>query len=40
MALGERIRRRYTHARLLPDAALANVNGFYKYGRRKWQEGT
>jgi hypothetical protein len=39
MALGEHIRRRYAHARLLPDAALANVNGFFKYGRRKWQEG-
>jgi hypothetical protein len=38
MALGERIRRRYAHARVLPDAALANVNGFFKYGRRKWRE--
>jgi plasmid segregation protein ParM len=38
MALGERIQRRYGHARLLPNAALANVNGFHKYGRRKWQE--
>jgi hypothetical protein len=39
MALGERIRRRYAHARVLPDAALANVNGFFKYGQRKWREG-
>ena len=38
MALGERIRRRYAHARVLPDAALANVNGFFKYGQRKWRE--
>jgi len=39
MALGERICRRYAHARVLPDAALANVNGFHKYGQRKWREG-
>jgi len=38
MALGERICRRYAHARVLPDAALANVNGFFKYGQRKWGE--
>jgi hypothetical protein len=38
MALGERIRRRYAHARVLANAALANVNGFYKYGRRRWRE--
>jgi plasmid segregation protein ParM len=38
MALGERIRRRYAHARVLPDAAMANVNGFHKYGLRKWRE--
>jgi plasmid segregation protein ParM len=38
MALGEHIRRRYAHARVLPDAALANVNGFFKYGLRKWRE--
>jgi plasmid segregation protein ParM len=38
MALGERIRRRYAHARVLPDAALANVKGFFKYGQRKWRE--
>ena len=38
MALGERIRRRYAHARVLPDAALANVNGFFKYGQRKCRE--
>jgi plasmid segregation protein ParM len=38
MALGERIGRRYAHARVLRDAALANVNGFYKYGQRKWGE--
>jgi plasmid segregation protein ParM len=35
--LGERIRDRYRHARLIGNAALANVNGFLKYGRRKWR---
>ena len=37
IALGERFRQRYAHARVLPGAALANVNGFCKYGRRKWR---
>jgi plasmid segregation protein ParM len=36
MALGERIGRRYAHARVLEDAALANVRGFRRYGLRKW----
>ena len=35
--LGEWIQRRYPHARVLDDAALANVRGFEKYGRRKWR---
>lgn len=38
MALGEHVRRRFAHARILPDAPLANVRGFQKYGRRKWRE--
>lgn len=38
IALGERIRRRYGHARLLDDAPLANVRGFERYGRRRWKE--
>ena len=37
MILGERVRDRYGHARLVPDAALANVSGFCKYGRRRWK---
>ena len=36
MALGGRIRDRYGHARVAPDAALANVKGFLKYGCRRW----
>jgi plasmid segregation protein ParM len=37
ISLGERIRRRYPHARVLEDAAMANVHGFAKYGMRKWR---
>jgi plasmid segregation protein ParM len=37
--LGERIGRRYRHARVLEGAALANVRGFEKYGRRRWRDG-
>jgi len=37
MAIGERIQRRYRHARLLSAPALANVKGFLKYGCRKWR---
>ncbi len=37
LALGDHIRRRYPHARVLADAALANVRGFERYGRRKWK---
>jgi plasmid segregation protein ParM len=37
IALGEQIRRHYPHARLLDDAAMANVRGFCKYGRRRWR---
>ena len=36
LALGERICRRYPHARLLDDAPMANVRGFERYGQRKW----
>lgn len=39
MALGQRICRRYRHARVLENAASANVTGFERYGRRKWREG-
>ncbi len=38
LALGERIGRRYGHARTLDDAPLANVRGFERYGRRRWKE--
>jgi plasmid segregation protein ParM len=38
LALADRLQRRYRHARLVPDAALANVRGFYKYGCRRFQE--
>ena len=38
MALGEHIRARYGHARVVPDSALANVRGFLKYGRRRWRK--
>jgi len=37
-ALGDQIVQRYHHARVLQDAPLANVRGFARYGRRKWQE--
>jgi plasmid segregation protein ParM len=36
ITLGERICRRYPHARMLDDASMANVRGFERYGRRKW----
>ncbi|MBN1579329.1 MAG: ParM/StbA family protein [Anaerolineae bacterium] len=36
IALGDRIGRCYPHARTLDDAAMANVRGFERYGRRKW----
>ena len=39
LSLGERIQRRYPHARILDDAAMANVRGFEKYGLRKWPAG-
>jgi len=38
IALGERICRRYPHARVLDDAPMANVRGFLKYGSRKWKD--
>ncbi len=37
VVLGERIRRRYPHARVLEDAPMANVRGFERYGHRKWK---
>lgn len=38
VALGDRIGRRYPHARVLPDAPMANVRGFERYGLRRWRE--
>ncbi len=37
LSLGERVRQRYPHARILDGAALANVRGFERYGRRRWR---
>jgi plasmid segregation protein ParM len=37
IALGERICARYAHARVLDDAPMANVRGFFKYALRKWR---
>lgn len=37
VALGNRIRDRYPHARVPVDAPLANVRGFQRYGCRKWR---
>jgi len=34
--MGSYLSRRFPHAHLLPNAALANVRGFHHYGVRKW----
>jgi plasmid segregation protein ParM len=36
LALGHRILSQYPHAVTIPNAAMANVRGFLRYGMRKW----